>query len=711
MVAPQNPPGTDLSFKQLVNAILYKCKYAKNQLVELPESELDSLNRKLEIASSAVRGCRNASQKINQLPPELLCNIMSGAQMQLTSFLPDITAYEDHGREWYSLLHVCRHWRGIIARSPRLWSTIDNTLIDSEDENNKKNNVVHERYLCRSGAAPLRVYLGVKEMKIRRKSLGVLLKHVARFKELHVIADLWEDTSTPIYNLFVEPAPTLVSLTLRTDGKDVTNGSLPPIFAGEMPSLKELTLEHFTVWPTTYFHNLTSLSLSDQAFNRPTTLSFLDFLQNSPVLEMLALVRAGPTLPANTDMIPGTDRVVDLPHMRQLNLGGWPTTSTISRFLSYISLPPEADVFIWGSVFSNPDTDLTALLPANTNNLHNIQGITKWYLTHYSVAQPGDLLYVPFTAIVGSSNSLHNYGVFRSSQLLATLPRYPLHNVTSFVLRDSSYQANRFKTSVWVEIFGKLNNLEELRILAYQSTTTTRSVLTALLPASSKGAKKKNMSQNSVEDGNKREIHEEQKEAGSSTSNAANTESSGTGKSKVLTDEEQDSENFHSPPRGDHSRCEVLCPRLTTLSVEHDPDLASIFITKLVKSRKEHGCPIASLIILVFDPQYGVSPSPRPRSTRSDHDVNNQNQNQNQNNHQNGHHTAGVNAADDSSSTVSSRDILNEEYNLRSKEDEELLKRHVKEVRFEYKKPLSQDLVPRGWPTDAYRRTCLSYSF
>ncbi|KAH7874096.1 uncharacterized protein C8R40DRAFT_350929 [Lentinula edodes] len=392
--------------------------------------------------------------------------------------------------------------------------------------------------------------------------------------------------------------------------------------------------------------------------------------------------------------------------MRQLNLGGWPTTSTISRFLSYISLPPEADVFIWGSVFSNPDTDLTALLPANTNNLHNIQGITKWYLTHYSVAQPGDLLYVPFTAIVGSSNSLHNYGVFRSSQLLATLPRYPLHNVTSFVLRDSSYQANRFKTSVWVEIFGKLKNLQELRILAYQSTTTTRSVLTALLPASSKGAKKKDISQN----GNRREIHEGQKEAGSSTSNAANTESSGTGKSKVPTDEEQEPENFHSPPRGDHSRCEVLCPRLTTLSVEHDPDLASIFITKLVKSRKEHGCPIASLIILVFDPQYGVSPSPRPRSTRSDHDVNNQNQNQNQN-HQNGHHTAGVNAADDSSSTVSSRDILNEEYNLRSKEDEELLKRHVKEVRFEYKKPLSQDLVPRGWPTDAYRRTCLSYSF
>ncbi|KAJ4474982.1 hypothetical protein J3R30DRAFT_3253618, partial [Lentinula aciculospora] len=106
---------------------------------------------------------------------------------------------------------------------------------------------------------------------------------------LHVIAELWEDPSTPIYTLFVDAAPTLVSLTIRTDGKDVNNGALPPIFAGEMPSLRELTLEHFTVWPTTYFHNLTSLSLSDQAFNRPTTLWFLDFLQNSPMLETLAL--------------------------------------------------------------------------------------------------------------------------------------------------------------------------------------------------------------------------------------------------------------------------------------------------------------------------------------------------------------------------------------------------------------------------------------
>ncbi|KAE9397755.1 hypothetical protein BT96DRAFT_60600 [Gymnopus androsaceus JB14] len=192
--------------------------------------------------------------------------------MHLTSFLPDLTAYEDHGREWYSLLHVCRQWRGIIARSPTLWSTIDNTLVEDAH-----NSVAHERYLYRSGGAPLIVYLGVKDTKIRRKSLQALLKHVSRFKELHLIADLWEDSSTPIYTLLVDPAPTLCSLTLRTDGKDVVGGVLPPIFAGEMPRLRELTLEHFTSWPTNYFHNLTSLSLSDQPFHRPTDPSVFGF--------------------------------------------------------------------------------------------------------------------------------------------------------------------------------------------------------------------------------------------------------------------------------------------------------------------------------------------------------------------------------------------------------------------------------------------------
>ncbi|KAF5379351.1 hypothetical protein D9757_007678 [Collybiopsis confluens] len=882
-------PGVHLSFKELVNALLYKCKYSKDQLAEFSESELDSLDRKLHIAASAVRGCRNSMQKINQLPPELLFNILSSAQLHLPSFLPDLSVYEDHGREWYSLLHVCRLWRGIIARSPSLWSTVDNTILQD-----KKHNVAYEQYLLRSGGAPLTVYLGVKELTLRKKTLLALLKHLPRFRQLHITADLWEDSSSaPLYSHFTAPAPNLVSLTIRTDGKDVVGGSLPPIFVGEMPRLTQLSLEHFTSWPSTYFHNLTALSLSDQAFNRPTTLAFLEFISNSPQLETLALVRAGPTLSPNSDLVPPRNQIYSFPKLKHLSLGGWPTTMSISRFLSFLELTEETDVYIWGSVFGHSDADLEGLVPEDTTRLRNLGNVTRWYLTHFSVAQPGDLLYVPFTAIVrsvdegegeGSTticppahststptssssattvNALHNYGVFRASQLLAALPRYPLHNITTFVLRDSSYQANRFRPAVWAQVFSRLTALEELRILAYQSTTTTRSVLTALLPVvPGDGERDEGRDEDNGEgegDNGEREGDNGERDAGgderggggdaggepspssspspktkikieipkaSTSQRHRNVETHASSSSSSTTprpgpssshsrshphphsrDQFQShsdyppssshvhpnaepfspssslsssTSSFTSPLKGDHSRCKVLCPNLRSLTIEHDPDLASIFISKVIKARRDHGCPIERLRILVFDPPYGVGPSsPREREERGggggggqDGNGGNGPQNNNNattnNNNLNQHATANPNtnahttpttntttnanahanpttahnhtttnanhttsttahththanhtttlflnpAAHSSSSSISSTDILNEEYNLRSREDEELLRRYVVgEVRFEYKKPLSQDLVPRGWPTDAYKRTFLPYSF
>ncbi|KAE9403500.1 hypothetical protein BT96DRAFT_796542, partial [Gymnopus androsaceus JB14] len=105
----------------------------------------------------------------------------------------------------------------------------------------------------------------------------------------HLCADSWYFPS-PIYNLLVDPAPSLVGLSILTRGGQVNGGFLPPIFAGEMPLLREVALEHFTSWPTNYFHNLSSLYLLNQVFfSRPTTLAFLDFLENSPRLQKLAV--------------------------------------------------------------------------------------------------------------------------------------------------------------------------------------------------------------------------------------------------------------------------------------------------------------------------------------------------------------------------------------------------------------------------------------
>jgi hypothetical protein len=235
--------------------------------------------------------------------------------------------------------------------------------------------------------------------------------------------------------------------------------------------------------------------------------------------------------------------------------------------------------------------------------------------------------------------------------------------------------------------------LEELRILAYQATTTTRSVLSALMPmpASKEG---EGSQKSETGDSDDDSVHSNEPRPSTST---VFTMSSSSSISKQLSD--------------DKSNYRILCPNLSTLGIEHDPDLASIFITKLAKARKIHGCPIEKLSVLVYDPdpRYGGPSSPRRsrHSAAGADDLNGTNPNPIAT-----HNFVNENAnASSSTSTLSSREILNEEYHLRSKEDEELLKKYVREVRFEYKKPLSQDLVPKGWPTDAYRRTCLPYSF
>lgn len=390
------------------------------------------------------------------------------------------------------------------------------------------------------------------------------------------------------------------------------------------------------------------------------------------MLEKLALVRAGPTLPSNMDVLPIVDRIVSFPHMCQVTLGDWPI-SAATRFLSYLSLPAKTGLYIWSSQFSDlqfsgPNFDLSPLLslPPDITHLPAIQDITKWYLSNYSFGRPEEStsFYNPYTAIVGSSHSLYHHGTFRAEELLASLPRYPLHNVTYFVVRDWSLQENvhfldRFTTANWVEIFSKLGSLEALRVV---DTSLPRHILTALLPAAPKKLNGKDT------DREKRKDLAE--------------------KSPASVDEEYRCgvrEESEPPFVRNCSQCEVLCPKLSKLSIEHDPALDSLLITRLLKSRSDHGCPITSLVILD-----DAIPPAKPCSPDS------------------GYHRRG----NGSSSSVSSRDndswigVAGKEYYFRIKEEEDLLRQYVEEFKLELDQPITDVFVlngwPEGWPEDVY---------
>ncbi|KAF5346640.1 hypothetical protein D9758_013208 [Tetrapyrgos nigripes] len=620
----------DVPIQQLAHALLYKVKRRREELAEMPIAEIDAVERKLHVIAAAIRGHRNTLQPVNRLPPEILSIIFEHAQLSLSPFLPNIHMYSQEGSEWHSLLHVCRHWRGVIAQTSFLWSTVDSSTLTAP-------------YLRRSGGSPLTIFLR-SPAGLTKEHLDILLPHVSRIKELHFSCPSWDENNSIFDNpTLLTPAPLLQSLSVinpynafvRDFWSLLTSvrATMPQLFSGETPKLKHLFLEHFTSWPSNSFTNLTHVCLFNQDRDTlPTTSAFLDFLEGSPKLEELSLIRAGPLLPDEFDHPLSVDpvllgqpssqdentisdrssRIISLPSLRELNLGFFPETSYIARLLSHLSIPPETDMYMWGDVFISRDRHLnrSLILPVDTSRLANVQSITTWYLTHYrySATRSGQFLYAPFHAITGvrasdepplsssstapftahlgtrSSSSwggnLYTYGVYSPSNLLDSLPRYPLHNITTFVIRDSASQPDAFRTDDWITIFREMVLLEKLRILAVHSPETTRTVLTALIPVQI-GA---------IGSGGSGRV-------GSGHGFAyvlPSTSASAYVSTSRLTDT-MDNGNVITPQL-------LLCPHLKSIMIEHESDLPAILLAKVIESRKDVGAAIEMVRVMVHTP-------------------------------------------------------------------------------------------------------------
>ncbi|KAJ6531708.1 hypothetical protein B0H19DRAFT_451653 [Mycena capillaripes] len=427
------------------------------------------MERALQITSAKLRGMRNSVQPINRLPPELLVQIFSETQLRLPSFLP-IPSTGGHGHvtldwcRWMFLLQVCRHWRGVIASSPALWSIVCSSAGARE-------------FIRRSHGADLTVYLGVRDRGFSSSLMEALAPHTSRLKEFHMLAKGTEDLLK--HQLFASPAPRLNSLLIEVEEREDLSGVLPPIFCGHMPKLKQLALGYFTSWPKDYFHNLTSLCLYDQRESSlPTTTKFLDFLESSPRIEELALVRGGPIRPLGTDVVPPAGRIISLKRLRKLDFGEWPSALYISRLLAHIGLPRKTELYIWGNVFADQE-DMGSLLPEHASHLLNLKRIKEWYFIRQIQTCP----YVSFKLISVVDSTLYMIGAFSHPQILpSVLSRFQLNKVKSLVLREDSTQFRRFRISDWKDMLRLVPALRSLSILATTAPQCTRAVISALRP-------------------------------------------------------------------------------------------------------------------------------------------------------------------------------------------------------------------------------------
>ncbi|KAJ7576125.1 hypothetical protein C8J56DRAFT_837411 [Mycena floridula] len=443
-------------------------------LNKLSVGELDLIESRFQTAAATLRGYRNSRLAIHRIPPEILSEIFRLTQPHLPSFFSS-TADNFHDltgtRRWLDLLGVCRRWRGIVATSPKLWSSV----IHQSDI---------ERYLKRSLSAPFSVNLlpaAPQELKIStHDSLAV---HRRRLAELHF--NISDNPAYLTHRFLTRSAPELFSLSVYSLSP-VASTALPPLFAGQMPRLRQLALAHFVSWPTGYFHNLTHLALCDQPYHaRLSTSMFLDFLEHSPLLEVMILADAGPIKEDALDHPPVTaGRMISLTALKELNLGIMFPAFAVARLLSHLSIPSNTDIYIISMAqLLRLDEGLASFLPSDISHLQNLANIEECVVSRTNgTDHPSAALSPHHFSIANSTLQVHTS--FSPTQFSPFYDRYPLINVRKLSIHDSSNlfdSIDHLSAEHWRGFFAHTPALETLNIFrSAGSTPVTSEILTAL---------------------------------------------------------------------------------------------------------------------------------------------------------------------------------------------------------------------------------------
>ena len=246
----------------------------------------------------------NSLSAVNQLPPEVFATVL---------------AHRWPGRDLISATHVCRHWRETLLSFPSLWAEIPCGPAGEEQT---------FFFLMRTRAVPLHIYV---RPHFSHAALSTFIApHIDRV-ESWVAHPMVATDTTALCRDLSSPAPRLKTLVIAPHS--ASWHSLPTIFKGELPVLQRFTVERAT-FDLTRFRtpNLTHLSLLYTAHGEPVMTDLLKFLEQTPLLEDLTMVAAGP-LNDGVGSHSDADKVVHLPRLNRLG------RSVRSGIILHLSLP------------------------------------------------------------------------------------------------------------------------------------------------------------------------------------------------------------------------------------------------------------------------------------------------------------------------------------------------------------------------------------
>jgi hypothetical protein len=304
----------------------------------LIDQEISALNR----AASVMRSRRNAFSLLSFLPKEILENIFFFCTLGWSdSFAPSDTELIVSDTTWLAVTAVCRVWREIAVKCPRLWWDIPFNL-DSD---------LAILFFTRAKSTPISLSL-----------FGYLTESAASLVRLH----LWHieslmalgatESIKEIIDMLPNGAPMLKRLELKSPGQQSLyyNPQLTLtidftrllVVASQLQELKLIGVGF--VCTVGRWSNLRSLSLRGLGphvdLKLPDFHAFLRCLASARRLELLSLRNFLPVIPSSSDV---EIKPVVLNCLEFLHLAG--DTEEVITFWKCLEIPPDAriDIAMW----------------------------------------------------------------------------------------------------------------------------------------------------------------------------------------------------------------------------------------------------------------------------------------------------------------------------------------------------------------------------
>ena len=414
---------------------------------------IDTKTRCLQQSIMALTAIRNTLAAVDNLPDEILVNIFWQLTLSVRPSLGPVDKISP--ASWLVVAKVCRRWRNIALWTPQLYTFIDACNI-----------YITRTFLSRSCNIPIDVYMQSDSSSTNtiHGTLAEIKPHFSRVRELQCRAR-YQCLLALALHLDSLSAPMLESLHLeQTTIRRLFNSNdavVIEIFNGHTPALRRIYLAYVSIlWSSPIFTGLTELHLlHQQPFISPSMITFLKVLENCPLLEVLTLVRAGPTLGADFLEYPPPLRVVELARLRQIYLQLNRPIDT-QYVLAHLDIPPTAIITICCQLDS--DQDFSAVLPWDCSSLRGIsqvrhlrvfvedvQSITLTGFTHSSAPV------LIMSLFVGESE-----GMLKPRLFFSQLHRFfPLSHLEDLQLVDCAARVSKEK---YVEVLSKLPSLTHL---------------------------------------------------------------------------------------------------------------------------------------------------------------------------------------------------------------------------------------------------------